>query len=398
MRNALMKRRLYLHALALLAAAACSSPAKPTTSLTSPRLLEPGSGVLIAHAQQPVTLVIQNAATTGSTPLTYLFEVASDERFGTIVFSRDNVAQGSGGRTSVTLPDPLPGAKTYWWRAQAKDGGTAGPAAAPARFQIGEPARIDPPVMVSPAQGATVSEARPRFTVNNSARSGPVGDVSYTFEVAENDSFSPTLASDVIAEQPTQTSFVPDRDLPGERSLYWRVRAGDGKVNSPWAGPSPFRVELGIDLRTAIFVKGPNVAGWAETSRITSVSIGNGQICVNHTMLGRWPTIPFFDDPSTQVEGNFNFCANTKYMANGDGRDQWYCAAAFWNRPGQGCKSEDANSLRDTWYQPNEEPMHSWIPRPGEPFGIYMTTPSRNWPAMRSTDERTNVVLMKWPG
>jgi hypothetical protein len=150
-------------------------------------------------------------------------------------------------------------------------------------------------------------------------------------------------------------------------------------------------------MHQAIFVKGPNVADWAQTSQVTNVFIGNGQICLEHTKLGQWPTTVFFDDPSTLVEGNWGFCGNGQFMNSGDGRNQWYCAAAVWYRPGQQCKGEDANSLKDTWYQPNEEPMKSWTPRSGELFGIYATTPARFWPSMRTVDERTNVVLMRWP-
>lgn len=392
--------RLASGALALSLAVSCvacgkiTSSSGPSVTLGVPRLLEPASNISIADGDQPVTLVVENATTSGSTPPTYTFEVASDDRFAAIVVSRDNVPQGTGGRTSVTL-DRLPAGRTYYWRAQAKDGSTAGSFSAAARFDI-VAASLDAPVPISPANNATVNEARPAFVVINSGRSGSVGSVSYTFEVSENATYSPVIASGTVAEQPGQTRFVPGSDLPMDRVLYWRARASDGSVTSGWSLAS-FRTESGVDLTKVIWVKGPNISGWAETSRITAVRITGSEVCVEHTKLGAWPPVPFFGDPSTLAEGNFGFCANTKYMANGDGRDQWYCAAAFWNRPGQSCKGENAQTLRDTWYLPSEEPMHSWIPRPAEPFGIYMTTPARFWPDMRTVDERTNVLLMTWP-
>jgi hypothetical protein len=383
--------------LALAGAAACdktTSSSSPSVTLGAPRPLEPVSNVAIADSSQPVTLVVENATTTGSAVPTYRFEVATDDRFAAIVVTRDAVPQGTGGRTSVAL-DRLTAGRAYYWRAQAKDGSTTGGYSAASRFDIVS-ASLDAPVPVSPANNATVNEARPTFIVTNSTRSGAVGSVSYTFEVSENATYSPVVSSGTVAEQAGQTRFAPGNDLSMDRVLYWRARASDGIVTSGW-GVASFRTESGVDLKKVIWVKGPNIAGWAETSRVTAVRIGGGQICVEHTKLGVWPPVEFFGDPGTFAEGNFGFCANTKYMANGDGRDQWYCAAAFWNRPAQSCKSETAETLRDTWYLPTEEPMHSWIPRAGELFGIYMTTPARFWPDMRTTDERTNVLLMRWP-
>jgi len=388
----------YLFAAGLaLAGAACeksTSTTGPSVTLGVPRPLEPPSNALIADGSQPVTLVVENAATSGSAAPTYRFEVATDDRFATSASVRDGVPQGSGGRTSVTI-DRLTAGRAYYWRAQAKDAAVTGGYSATSRFDI-IAASLGEPVPVSPVNNATVNEARPTFIVTNSLRSGSVGSVSYTFEVSENATYSPVISSGTVAEQAGQTRFVPGGDLPMDRVLYWRARASDGTVTSGW-GVASFRTESGIDLKKVIWVKGANVVGWAETSRITAVRIGGGQICVEHTKLGVWPPVPLFGDPSTMAEGNFGFCANTKYMANGDGRDQWYCAAAFWNRPGQSCKAETAETLHDTWYLPSEEPMRSWVPRPGEPFAIYMTTPARFWPDMKTVDERTNIVLMTWP-
>lgn len=384
--------------LALISVAACekaASTAAPSVTLGVPRPLEPLANSAIPDSAQPVTLRVENAALTGDATPTYRFEVATDDRFANVVLARDGVAQGAGGRTSVTL-DRLTAGRSYYWRAQARAGDVTGGYSVASRFDI-IAGSLDAPAPVSPINNATVNEARPTFVVTNSVRSGSVGNVTYTFEVSENAAYTPTISSGTVAEQAVQTRFVPGSDLPMDRVLHWRARASDGNVTSGWSAAS-FRTESGLDLKKVIWVKGPDVSGWAETSRITSVRIGGGQICVEHTQLGVWPSVPFFDDPGTLAEGNFGFCGNTQYMANGNGRDQWYCAAAFWNRAGQSCKSETAETLRDTWYLATEEPMHSWIPRSGEPFAIYMTTPARFWPNMRTVDQRTNILLMTWPG
>jgi hypothetical protein len=48
----------------------------------------------------------------------------------------------------------------------------------------------------------------------------------------------------------------------------------------------------------------------------------------------------------------------------------------------------------DAFY--GREPLGSWVPRPGEVFGVMASTPARAWPSMRTVDERSNVVLIRW--
>src|ERR1700712_4646456 len=58
-------------------------------TLTSPSLVTPTANQQLKNVDQPITLTIRNAVTSGTTALTYTFEVASDAAFGTKVFSRD---------------------------------------------------------------------------------------------------------------------------------------------------------------------------------------------------------------------------------------------------------------------------------------------------------------------
>src|SRR5262245_8214203 len=140
-----MKRTLIgWSAVALLAtAAACtkSSPARPTetgaaeqtatvvdattgVTLTTPTPMSPAAGASVRFADQPVTLTVRNAATSGTTALTYTFQVASDSAFAGIVTQKENVTEGSG-QTSITL-DRLTGGRTYFWRVRANSGSVAG--------------------------------------------------------------------------------------------------------------------------------------------------------------------------------------------------------------------------------------------------------------------------------
>src|SRR5438477_4101822 len=133
-----MKKCLSVCALALLvAAAACtkSSPSRPSDvatdqpaasvtdaksgiTLTTPVAASPNANAQIRFADQPVTLTIRNAASTGSTALTYTFQVASDAAFASVVSTKDNVAEGANGSTSVTV-DRLTSDRNYYWRARA---------------------------------------------------------------------------------------------------------------------------------------------------------------------------------------------------------------------------------------------------------------------------------------
>ncbi|ODS52857.1 MAG: hypothetical protein ABS36_15420 [Acidobacteria bacterium SCN 69-37] len=144
-----------------------------------------------------------------------------------------------------------------------------------------------------------------------------------------------------------------------------------------------------IDLRAARIVLGPSsVAAWPQTSTVIGVRSGGGQLCVNHTKLGAWPLVRFFDT-TAYVE------ASQWVFANIGG--QWVGGAGEWVRPGQECKAVDAQSIgRDAFYGDNMEPLRSWVPRPGEQFAVMVTTPARAWPNMTSTNERSNVVFVRW--
>src|SRR6478752_10560603 len=69
-------------------------------SMTAPAPLTPTDGQAFKYAEQPLTLVVKNATTTGATP-TYTFQVAGDAAFGSLVFNQENIAQGGGPTTSV---------------------------------------------------------------------------------------------------------------------------------------------------------------------------------------------------------------------------------------------------------------------------------------------------------
>ena len=90
----------------LFAAACSNSPGAPSVSFTSPTASGPSNGASFKFKSQPVTVVIANAARTGSAAPTYSIEVATDPGFANKVFTQDGIAEGAGGSTTVTVELP----------------------------------------------------------------------------------------------------------------------------------------------------------------------------------------------------------------------------------------------------------------------------------------------------
>src|SRR5206468_8947649 len=105
---------LFLCTIAIVAATGCaaeksSNPLTPTVAgpipgvdISAPKVLTPAA-TKIPVDQQPVTLLAENAYTTGVRPLTYIFEVATDSGFANKVFVRDGVTPDEDGRNSHRL-------------------------------------------------------------------------------------------------------------------------------------------------------------------------------------------------------------------------------------------------------------------------------------------------------
>lgn len=388
----------------------------PGVDITTPAMVQPPNHARIAADQQPVTLTIGNASSSGQRPLSYRFEIASDVEFTNVVLSRDSVQAGTNGQTSHKLSDPLSADRVYYWRARAEDGANTGPYSVAAQFTIFTPLSLGAPVPLNPINNAVAASLKPVVTWQNAPRTGPQAAIIYTIEASDSSAFTNSVTA-LLEEQPgAQTSYQVPQDLPSERQVFWRVRASASNplTVGPWSATAVFRTPAPpapapspspapggggggggsapspddqLDLRTVTILKGPaGVVNWSVGSRITRTSQGNGELCIWHDQLGRWPSGIFMGDPNTLVEGNQWVFANI----NG----KWYGGAADWYRPGQACKEVTANSIgRDSF---DQEPLRSWVPRPGETFGVMSSTPARLWPDMRTLDVRTNIVLMRW--
>jgi hypothetical protein len=212
----------------------------PGVNITAPNPVSPRDGIGILVEAQPISLILDNASTSGPRPLSYTFDVSTDAAFSSIVVTRSGIAPGEGGRTTFTLPSTLQ-ARTYYWRSRAYDGANESLWSAYATFEIAIGAVYQPPGLVSPANGSTTSNLRPTFVWNNAARTGlPAGTVMYEAEGSDTSTFADKV-SVPVAEQPGQTSVVLPQDLVPGRTFYWRVRAFDSKVQGPWSDVQSFK-------------------------------------------------------------------------------------------------------------------------------------------------------------
>jgi hypothetical protein len=236
-----------LFALAGCDAAKSSTPLSPDVAgplpgveISAPKPLEPAAGAKVAVDQQPVKLLIENPSSTSPRPFTLALEVATDVNFAAKVYQQSNIHPGEGGRTEVRLPDALGSGRSYYWRVRAEDGANTGPYSAPVRFDVFTPIVVEAPEPVAPGFNADGQPLRPTFIVNNARRSGPVGTITYIFEVGDSDSFA-NKAFLEVPEQPNQTKLTSPQDLLFSTVYFWHVRAFDATTLGPWSTTRAFR-------------------------------------------------------------------------------------------------------------------------------------------------------------
>jgi hypothetical protein len=206
-------------------------------TISAPQLKAPAQGAQIALGQ-PVSVVVQNSTTTGVRPLSYVFDLAADAAFQTILFTKTGIVPGGDGQTSLTVQVTLPPG-TYFWRVHAQDGANTG-ASATSSFSVFVPVVIQPPGPVSPANGSSVTSATPTLVVADSTRTGPAGSISYIFQVATDANFTNVVATGQVAETSGQTSYTVSATLTASTTYYWRALATDSSHASPYSATASF--------------------------------------------------------------------------------------------------------------------------------------------------------------
>lgn len=92
------------------------------------------------------------------------------------------------------------------------------------------------PEIVGPADGARLSQLQPALEINNSRHPRPNQALSYEFEVFTDAALSQRLVGAAgVAPGSATTSWRLAAPLPDNQMVFWRVRAFDGVLASPWA-------------------------------------------------------------------------------------------------------------------------------------------------------------------
>src|SRR4051812_11408612 len=209
----------------------------PGVNITAPRALEPYAGSSITYTGEPMTLLIENAGSSGSRSIWLQLEVGIDAKLQQIVYQADQIALGSNGRTSYRLPAPLGAGYTYYWRTRASDGANVGPYSDVASFSVVNPVVIIAPVATSPS--GTQTTLTPEFKVINGAINGTSG-VTYRFEVSKSADFGQIAAVVTVPVNGSGTTTMTIGSLPYKTTYFWRVRGSDGSVESQYSNTLQF--------------------------------------------------------------------------------------------------------------------------------------------------------------
>ncbi len=375
---------------------ATSVAEKSGVSLTTPTPVSPADGAQMTFASQPARLVVGNGVTTGSTALTYTFEVASDSGFANKVYTKDGVAEGGGGQTSLTI-DRLTGARTYFWHARSNSGTTQGLFSTARSFTVGPEVVLGTPVLASPGANATVS-GQPSLTVNNVTRTGPAGQIVYRFEVSTSSSFASLAFVQTVNEQSgASTSVTVSATLTDRATYFWRVQASDpsNAVTTAFSGANSFVVQL-FSMRDAfIHDNPPDLGFWPETAKITSIVFTPGSFEVDfdrRTGPNRWLDVPF---GTGDLQYTLGICLNFG--------GAWHCSAVvqFWFGRNLGDSAPPTDIALEWFYDARWGALNGHQPVPGEIVGIFVAAGNlRDASYIQATCpricERSNVALVPW--
>jgi hypothetical protein len=221
----------------------------------APLPLSPVASAWVSDVRPQLTL--QNAVDVQSDPLTYRFEVYSDEALTTVVAQVPAVAGGSG-TTAWTVDVNLPNNSRYWWRARANDGTASGLWSAAADFYVNEVNHVPATVLqTGPPNGAVVFGLTERLFWL-AATDADAGDfiTAYHIQISRSADFIlPVVDVANITPPPTAAVLANPNlaialgDLPASGLLeqggayFWRIRASDNRLGwSAWqSSPRYFR-------------------------------------------------------------------------------------------------------------------------------------------------------------
>jgi hypothetical protein len=174
-----------------------------------PNLLSPTNGAVLNNRRP----TFRWSSVGGST--SYTIQISTVSNFATIVKSATATT------TSYALTSDLAASTRYYWHVNSTgDNGTSDWSVA-FRFTTGNPPSI--PVLVSPANGTSVSPAAQLFDWRNSTVPAGVTFKYYTIQIARDSSFTSIFQTANIAGI-TNSQFTSAPLVTGT-TYYWRVRS-----------------------------------------------------------------------------------------------------------------------------------------------------------------------------
>ena len=346
--------------LLLLALGACNSPTSPSVSglvlTVSPAGIPAGGGTVVISA----TVTGANNA-----PLPSV-EVQFTTSAGTL--SAPKASTDTEGIARVQLTSP-------------------GPATITARANNTE-TRFDVPLDVLIA--LELSPAAPRrferFTVNIRATSGgqPVtGNLMLDLGDGTIREFG-----DVDGEASTEHSYSEEGTYTVSATFKRGANETKKSETLKVEGFGPGADQIDPRLITWLSPATTNISDWPATSVVNSVSVNGSTVCIDHSKAGQWPLVSIDENPP-------NIEANILIVVNVDGK--WYGGGFDWLGGGRICKTVDPSEygVDQIRVPPLDGSWHG--PRSGEEVGLLISTPSSNRIPVRSVNERTNIVLVRWP-
>lgn len=189
---------------------------KSTAKPGIPVLLLPANGVLVNSLSPTLDWKDSN-------PIAhhYQVQVATNSNFTSLVVNENDVYD------STFTPTLLPG-KLYSWRVRAfnVNGVTSGWSVV-RTFKT----PLAQPTLLSPTEEESLLTDRPTFEWD-----AVPGATSYILQASRLEDFSALLVNETL----NTNEYRMSKDLPQNRTIYWRVRAKTAAVSSPWSAKGSF--------------------------------------------------------------------------------------------------------------------------------------------------------------
>ncbi|MBI5075871.1 MAG: hypothetical protein HZB62_11995 [Nitrospirae bacterium] len=239
---------------------------------TVPMIIDPPDNS--ETVSRDLIITISNSTDPDSAVITYLFEVDTALTFD----SPERIISGyvpQGQNSTSWLASGLKDNTYYYARVKASDGSAESSLSAVVGFFVNT-ANDAPtaPVLSNPSIGSGVNSFNPLLSVHNATDMD--GDIlTYEFEVYTDTAMTSLVSSaSGLQETPQITGWTVSTSLTENSTYFWRARAFDGELYSPWMDLSSFTVNTANDAPTAPSLYEP-VQGSSLSTLTPTLSINN---------------------------------------------------------------------------------------------------------------------------